>query len=220
MAISSHHKRTMWTGVKCPVCQTGNFYVRADDPGVTRCDFCGDSMDVPKRDVIGVDPLEGQGDGGPHEARLQTRTITPNLIDWTVGPNDRQSGAGPFLLEAHGVINQKRRELYLAMAKTDESEVRKLLISQGWMPPDQEHRGCTNATCRWEGKTNRMIGSIGPVCPNCGDTTEVITPQPIAVTAAMVRAAADVLGKQTHPWMNCIRDAIQAALDARGDHGR
>src|SRR5690606_110693 len=35
------------------------------------------------------------------------------------------------------------------------------------------------------------------------------------VTAAMVRAAADELGKQTHPWTACVRDALRAALAAQ-----
>lgn len=33
-------------------------------------------------------------------------------------------------------------------------------------------RICCNDECGWIGYTGRMIGSIGPVCMSCGDTTE------------------------------------------------
>lgn len=35
-------------------------------------------------------------------------------------------------------------------------------------------RACCNDECGWIGQTDRMIGAIGPVCPNCGDTTEAL----------------------------------------------
>lgn len=33
-------------------------------------------------------------------------------------------------------------------------------------------RFCSNEECGWVGFTNRMLGSIGPVCDWCGDITE------------------------------------------------
>lgn len=33
---------------------------------------------------------------------------------------------------------------------------------------------CCNTQCSWEGYTDRMCGSVGPLCPDCGETTEPI----------------------------------------------
>lgn len=33
-------------------------------------------------------------------------------------------------------------------------------------------RTCNNGECGWHGTTDRMLGSIGPLCPECGETTE------------------------------------------------
>lgn len=38
--------------------------------------------------------------------------------------------------------------------------------------PVGELRSCTS--CNWSGKTDRMCGSAGPLCPECGDTTEIV----------------------------------------------
>lgn len=43
---------------------------------------------------------------------------------------------------------------------------------------EQQRRGCTNEDCGWEGFTDRMCGSIGPLCPRCDDTTEVLRSAP------------------------------------------
>lgn len=36
-------------------------------------------------------------------------------------------------------------------------------------PPQRE---CNSEDCDWSGYTDRMCGSIGPLCPDCGETTE------------------------------------------------
>jgi hypothetical protein len=33
-------------------------------------------------------------------------------------------------------------------------------------------RECCNAECDWTGETDRMLGSVGPLCPDCGEVTE------------------------------------------------
>jgi len=137
---------TKWTGMRCPRCQASGTYIRPDSPTVVRCAMCGDTRDEPKRDVIGVDPLEGRADGGPHEARVMgQRQILPNLIDWTIGQNDRESPADPYLMEARGTINQKARELYQKMAREEESQLFKLLIDMGWTPPPDPKTGTQDA---------------------------------------------------------------------------
>lgn len=37
-------------------------------------------------------------------------------------------------------------------------------------------RACGNEECNWSGKTERMCGEIGPLCPECGETTELVAP--------------------------------------------
>lgn len=38
---------------------------------------------------------------------------------------------------------------------------------------DNDKRACGNAECGWQGQTDRMVGNIGPLCPDCGETTEL-----------------------------------------------
>jgi hypothetical protein len=33
-------------------------------------------------------------------------------------------------------------------------------------------RECCNADCGWKGETDRMLGAVGPLCPECGEVTE------------------------------------------------
>lgn len=33
-------------------------------------------------------------------------------------------------------------------------------------------RECCNENCGWRGRTDRMLGAIGPLCPECGEVTE------------------------------------------------
>lgn len=47
--------------------------------------------------------------------------------------------------------------------------VRALASHTGEAEPVRE---CGNSECGWKGTTNRMLGSIGPLCPDCGETTE------------------------------------------------
>lgn len=42
--------------------------------------------------------------------------------------------------------------------------------------PQADERECGNADCGWSGKTYRMCGSVGPLCPECGETTEASAP--------------------------------------------
>jgi hypothetical protein len=49
-------------------------------------------------------------------------------------------------------------------------------------PASIELRGCTS--CEWTGDTDRMCGSIGPLCPECGDTTEFLGQRSPAATTA------------------------------------
>lgn len=44
---------------------------------------------------------------------------------------------------------------------------------------DQETRECGDAKCGWRGQTNRMLGAIGPLCPECGEVTEPDEAEPI-----------------------------------------
>ncbi|MFC3457205.1 hypothetical protein [Massilia haematophila] len=49
-------------------------------------------------------------------------------------------------------------------------------IERAAAPAPTERRGCTS--CEWEGETDRMCGSVGPLCPACGDTTEALAASP------------------------------------------
>ncbi|MBB1593561.1 hypothetical protein [Achromobacter sp. UMC46] len=42
--------------------------------------------------------------------------------------------------------------------------------------PVAGERECGNADCGWRGTTERMCGSVGPLCPECGEVTEAIAP--------------------------------------------
>lgn len=42
--------------------------------------------------------------------------------------------------------------------------------------PQTDERECGNGDCGWRGKTYRMCGSVGPLCPECGETTEASAP--------------------------------------------
>lgn len=42
--------------------------------------------------------------------------------------------------------------------------------------PVSDERECGNADCGWRGTTERMCGSVGPLCPECGEITEAIAP--------------------------------------------
>lgn len=35
-------------------------------------------------------------------------------------------------------------------------------------------RACCNPDCGWQGATDRMLGSIGPLCPVCDEVTEAL----------------------------------------------
>lgn len=37
-------------------------------------------------------------------------------------------------------------------------------------------RQCNNPDCIWLGTTDRYVGAIGPLCPECGETTEEVNP--------------------------------------------
>lgn len=35
-------------------------------------------------------------------------------------------------------------------------------------------RECNSSDCRWKGAMDRMLGAVGPLCPECGETTEAV----------------------------------------------
>lgn len=47
-------------------------------------------------------------------------------------------------------------------------------------------RECGNGECGWKGATDRMLGSIGPLCPECGETTEPAVMPAAPSDAAMI----------------------------------
>jgi hypothetical protein len=55
-----------------------------------------------------------------------------------------------------------------------------------------DERECGNSDCEWRGKTERMCGSVGPLCPECGEVTEASAPvageaqQPVALVEISV----------------------------------
>jgi hypothetical protein len=65
-------------------------------------------------------------------------------------------------------------------------------------------RECGNGECGWKGTTNRMLGSIGPLCPDCGETTE----------AAATPAAPGEVTEQT------LHDIIWSAYEKDSSHAR
>jgi hypothetical protein len=72
-----------------------------------------------------------------------------------------------------------------------------------------KQRACAAEGCGWSGQTDRMCGSVGPLCPRCGETTELDTPA-VAVSAEAVRNAA--LEEAAH-WVQ------KRADDYDADHG-
>ena len=58
-------------------------------------------------------------------------------------------------------------------------------VPTGWLPftalaqPVQPVRSCGNDACGWVGQTDGMLGTIGPLCPDCGETTEPNIAQPV-----------------------------------------
>lgn len=68
--------------------------------------------------------------------------------------------------------------------------------------PVADERECGNGDCGWRGTTGRMCGSVGPLCPECGETTEAIAP---------------VAGESKLPWHVPVQhwtDEEKAKLDA------
>lgn len=69
-----------------------------------------------------------------------------------------------------------------------------------------EHRECGNANCGWTGITNRMLGAIGPLCPDCGEVTEQVS------TARGCNPKEDASGDGSLPAAGSLRTAIEEAL--------
>jgi hypothetical protein len=49
----------------------------------------------------------------------------------------------------------------------------------GWVLPASyrepaQERECGNPDCCWKGTTDRMVGKVGPLCPECGEVTELV----------------------------------------------
>lgn len=36
-------------------------------------------------------------------------------------------------------------------------------------------RECCNDECGWIGEADRMCGAVGPLCPDCGEVTELVS---------------------------------------------
>jgi hypothetical protein len=50
-------------------------------------------------------------------------------------------------------------------------------------------RECCNSECDWVGETDRMLGTVGPLCPDCGEVTELVDVNaPREPTEAMLAA--------------------------------
>jgi len=49
-------------------------------------------------------------------------------------------------------------------------------LSQQTLTDQGGERECCNAECGWTGQTDRMLGAVGPLCPDCGEVTEVASP--------------------------------------------
>lgn len=52
-----------------------------------------------------------------------------------------------------------------------------------------EIRECANGECGWIGTTDRMCGSVGPLCPDCGETTEAQAQQPVSGADGLTQEA-------------------------------
>jgi hypothetical protein len=62
------------------------------------------------------------------------------------------------------------------------------LASREEAPEVSAQRECGNSECGWKGTTDRMLGSVGPLCPDCGETTEATAPeQSTAPNAELLR---------------------------------
>lgn len=55
----------------------------------------------------------------------------------------------------------------------DEARAKRAALASA---PATGERECGNADCGWRGTTERMCGSVGPLCPECGETTEASAP--------------------------------------------
>lgn len=51
---------------------------------------------------------------------------------------------------------------------------REAMLAAAPTPPASDYGGCGNGECNWHGPIEecRMLGSIGPLCPECGETVE------------------------------------------------
>lgn len=69
----------------------------------------------------------------------------------------------------------------------------------------EEQRECN--ACDWKGITYRMLGSIGPLCPRCGETTEIATPVATISTPQEPAAPGEPVAWMD-PSAGCVMDAF------------
>jgi len=90
--------------------------------------------------------------------------------------NFRQGDTNVITLDAQG-ISRLREYLQALEAKAG---VPQMTAEQSTLISDRTreayvhtHRECCNDECGWKGTTDRMCGAVGPLCPECGETTEL-----------------------------------------------
>lgn len=77
-------------------------------------------------------------------------------------------------------------------------------------------RECGNRDCEWKGATDRMLGGIGPLCPECGETTESIE-SASDVARRLVRELNDgTAGRDEQAWMREASSTLQRLAPAVG----
>jgi hypothetical protein len=105
-----------------------------------------------------------------------------------------------------------------------------------------EARECCNGDCGWVGQTDRYCGAVGPLCPDCGEVTELVStargcnPEKAGHNAgatpnASARPADGILQtaiEEALASLECgmvagaiitLQDALRAALGKEAEHG-
>ncbi|GEM_PF-1981175 len=79
-----------------------------------------------------------------------------------------QAGLGGAINVLGPVVTEAIRQAFVA----EEAAIKEKLVRIPFRLP--EKRACGNPQCGWQGYTDRLCGSVGPLCPECGETTEPI----------------------------------------------
>jgi hypothetical protein len=69
------------------------------------------------------------------------------------------------------IVLQRTDELSLVVRQRDEAYAKLASVFPGHAYPA---RTCCNENCTWTGFTDRMLGNVGPLCPECGEVTEPV----------------------------------------------